>query len=59
MEKKLIELEKRVTELELINKKNKRNKKLTFIITVIFLITIMVLYIFVFSKIVNNYTVFF
>ena len=56
MEEKIIELEKRISKLELINKKNKRNKIIASIITIVFVVTIMVLYIFVFSKIFNNYT---
>ena len=56
MEERLIELEKRVSKLELINKKMKRNRIITFIITSIFIIGIAMLYIFVISKIFNNYT---
>jgi len=56
MEEKLIELEKRVSELELINKKMKRNRIITSIITFIFILAIAMLYIFVISKIFNNYT---
>jgi len=56
MEEKLKELEKRVSELELINKKMKRNRIITSIITFIFILAIAMLYIFVISKIFNNYT---
>lgn len=56
MEEKLIELEKRVTNLELINKKLKKNRIITSIITFIFILAIVLLYIFVISKAFNNYT---
>lgn len=56
MEEKLIELEKRVSELELINKKMKRNRTITSIITIIFIITVALLYIFLISKVFNIYT---
>lgn len=53
---KIIELEKRVNCLEIINKKNRRNKLITSIITIIFVITIILIYTYIISKIYNNYT---
>lgn len=56
MEERLCELEKRIEKLELENKKMKRNKIITSIVTIVFIIAIALIYIFVISKIFNNYT---
>lgn len=56
LNKKIFELEKRVNDLEIINKKNRRNKLITSIITVVFLIAIILIYTYIISKIYGNYT---
>ena len=56
IEEKIKELEKRIENLELINKKMKRNRIITSIITILFILSIALLYIFVISKIFNIYT---
>lgn len=56
LNKKLIELEKRVSNLEEINKKNNRNKLITTIMTIIFIIVVGTIFITLISKIYGQYT---
>jgi len=56
LNKKLIELEKRVSNLEEINKKNNRNKLITTIMTIIFIIVVGTIFIALISKIYGQYT---
>ena len=55
LNKKIVELENRVNNLEMINKKSRRNKIIASLITLIFILVIAAIYVFVISKVFNNY----
>ena len=56
IEDKIQELEKRVKDLEIYNKKEKRNKSIKTVITIFFIIVVIILYLWIMKVIFNNYT---